>query len=533
MKKFILPVSFLIFLLIIICSIIICFPSLKGDIYVKDYGIFLDDANYAEKNSKIINKLIRKAKKNSKIILPKGKIYISDGILFFKKSKITIEGNNTKIINTLFSPYTGDNLTNYSNSNILKLLKSNDIIITGINLDYLNCVNVSGKIIDFKNGYTIFKPFDGTPLKGGENVASVTVFDSNENTTGEKYFDSLIKLEEENKNDNLFKISGFYGQDGDDICIRFSTGTFSSPAIFVSETKNLTLKNMNIISCPSATVYAPCENENIFLENFNIVSDNEKRLFASNEDGIHIKGLRGNFILKNSNFVGMGDDIVNIHSKAAKIVNITENKITATIGNENTKIDNLWAKKGDLIEFYNEKLEKITSATALKIRNGTIIFDNLPKSISGAYVMQNSAHCPDVTIDNIKVKRGRARGLLLQTKNAMVTNSSFKNLCLSAILIAPDITKWFEMGPSENIIIKNNRFINTASSKTYGVISVNDKHDASNSNLSSKIHGSITIFENVFENSLAPAVIAARYEKINVTDNIFINSDDTVTLSKK
>lgn len=105
---------------------------------------------------------------------------------------------------------------------------------------------------------------------------------------------------------------------------------------------------MNIISCPSATVYAPCENENIFLENFNIVSDNEKRLFASNEDGIHIKGLRGNFILKNSNFVGMGDDIVNIHSKAAKIVNITENKITATIGNENTKIDNLWAKKGIL-----------------------------------------------------------------------------------------------------------------------------------------------------------------------------------------
>lgn len=80
---------------------------------------------------------------------------------------------------------------------------------------------------------------------------------------------------------------------------------------------------------------------------------------------------------------------------------------------------------------------------------------------------------------------------------------------------------------------KNNRFINTASSKTYGVISVNDKHDASNSNLSSKIHGSITIFENVFENSLALVVIAARYEKINVTDNIFINSDDTVTLSKK
>ena len=147
-EKFILPVSFLIFLLIIICSIIICFPSLKGDIYAKDYGVFLDDANYAEKNSRIINKLIRKAKKNSKIILSKGKIYISDGILFFKKSKITIEGNNTKIINTLFSPYTGDNLTNYSNSNILKLLKSNNIIITGINLDYLNCVNVSGKITD-------------------------------------------------------------------------------------------------------------------------------------------------------------------------------------------------------------------------------------------------------------------------------------------------------------------------------------------------------------------------------------------------
>ena len=56
---------------------------------------------YVAGNKSGLTKL-RKAKKNSKIILPKGKIYISDGILFFKKSKITIEGNNTKIINTLF-----------------------------------------------------------------------------------------------------------------------------------------------------------------------------------------------------------------------------------------------------------------------------------------------------------------------------------------------------------------------------------------------------------------------------------------------
>lgn len=527
MKKFIFPLLFLIIVVSILC-INIFSPSLKGDIYAKDFGIFIDDEKKADENSKILNKIIKKADKESKIILPQGKIYISDYISVCEKSQLIIEGNNTKIINTKFSPYNCDNISNYSHSNILNITKSDGITISKICIDYLNYVNVSGEIVDFKEGYTIFKVFDNSKLNGGENVFSATVFDKNENRVGEKYFDTPIRIISENISKNLFKISGFYGQDGQNICIRFSLGEYSSPAIYLSETRNISFENINILSCPSSTLYAPYENENIYLDNFNIASDNKKRIFSSNEDGIHIKALRGNLIIKNSNFTGLGDDILNVHSKAAKIVDTSKNKVIATIGNDDTKADNLWAKKGDIIDFYNESLEKISSETVVDIKNGQITFENLNNSVSGAYIMQNSAHCPKVIIDNINIERCRARGLLLQTKDIKITNSKFKNLFLPAILISPDISKWFEMGPSENVLIQNNYFTNCAISNSFGVITVCDRHDSAVSNISSKIHKSINISENTFENTSSPAVVAIRTEKTSITNNKFINAVDTI-----
>ena len=308
-------------------------------------------------------------------------------------------------------------------------------------------------------------------------------------------------------------------------------GTYASPAIYVTETTGLMLKNINVYSCPSATFYAPCGNQDFEFDNFNIRSENTEDLFSSNEDGIHIKGLRGKLIIKNCNFEAMGDDILNVHSPAIKIADIKEKNIKGINPINNYPFDKKWAKTGDEIHFYDNNLNYIGNALIQKVHKNQIIFDKLPKGISNAYVMHNTAFCPETEVTNCSIKKGRARGLLIQTQNATIKNCTFEKLFLPAILVAPDITKWFEMGPSKNIIIDNNRFINCSDNVSSSVIHITDGHNTPlHDSINSDIHGNIKITNNYFENCKANAVNAKRYRNIKIENNSFSNSNTDIFL---
>ncbi|MBQ7332100.1 MAG: right-handed parallel beta-helix repeat-containing protein, partial [Opitutales bacterium] len=110
----------------------------------------------------------------------------------------------------------------------------------------------------------------------------------------------------------------------------------------------------------------------------------------------------------------------------------------------------------------------------------------------------------------------------------VVEDNVFKNVAGSAILLAGDAQGWYESGACEDVVIRNNLFINNLTSRfqfTNAVISIYPEVR----DLASQkrfYHRNIDISNNAFHTFDVPLLFAISTEKIKFTDNrIFYNAD--------
>lgn len=282
----------------------------------------------------------------------------------------------------------------------------------------------------------------------------------------------------------------------------------------------MTVRDCQVYSCPSATVYAPGGNADFTFERFRIGNRaGENNLFCSNEDGIHIKGLRGTLTIRDCVFEGMGDDVLNIHSKAAVVTSVAGNTVTVSDGRGGGAPDANWAQVGDLVDFYSASLVKLGSALITKIENSALTFDAPPAGVSAGVILQNVSNTPtSVTLWGTKVVRSRARAFLLQCPIVSVTGCEIRNTALSAILIAPDIGQWYEMGPTREVLIENCTF-EGCGTRSHAAIAVRACHDdASLTAIAAPLHGSVTIRNCAFSNC-SVGIYARRVENLTVAED--------------
>ncbi len=521
-------------ILLMLSALIFQTYKIEGIIDVSQYGVVSGSKDASSDNLRIVNKLIRRADESATVVFGEGTYYfdtdIFGGISVKNKKDITINGKNTVFVNTSYSPIVAD-IESYNKSNIIKIIDSENVTISGICFDYINHTNASGVINDCVDGYTYFKLFDEylsnekNPIEGNEIVYGVNLFDKEGIPQREFWFDNKIKnaFQAADKENGIFKISGNYGNCGNNVCVRFTSGQYACPTIFVQGTSGLCIENTTVYTSPSAVVYAPCGNSNFTFSNFSVKPKN-RVLFASNEDCIHIKGLKGSLKLTDCTFEGIGDDALNVHSKAAVIKEIDGNIITASEGNSDTDINDMWAKKGDEVEFFDKSFNSFGTAKVVGIKNGKIKLDNIPPDVGRNCILQNVSFNPDVTIDNCVVNRGRARGFLIQSANANITNCTIRNVGLSAILAAPDINSWYEVGSVKNLNIFNNSFVNCGTMQTShssGVVTVSLNHDGMAVPETEAVHGNISINNNIFKNTLTTKEIYIRAaENVKINNNI-------------
>lgn len=499
-------------------------------VFAVDNGIVMNSESAAATNTSKLNSLISKAAKDTAIVFPEGTCYITTQITIQGKTRLALRGENTKLIDVKYDPkQTG--IFSRNNSLVFGIQNSSDILIEGFTIDYKAHTSADGVIQKKENGKTYIRVFEEyvsggkTPLSGGEQAFAAEFFDSyNIIQTDEVYFDGLKTLEK--IDDNTFAVPVSMGSVGQKVTVRFSSGSYASPMFYVLTTSSLKIKDVTVNSCPSAVFYIPAGSENFTFENFSVKpADGSNALFGSNEDSIHIKGMRGKLILRNCNFIGLGDDALNVHSLFLKANSISGNVITLAAAGQYQGIDSSWAKVGDTVQFYNPSNCKDYGTAVITAFSGSkLTLDAIPSGVTTGTFLQNLAHTPVVTISGCSFERSRARGILLQTKEATVENCTFKNIRLSAILIAPDFDQWCEAGFSDNITIKNNTFEKCMLCSWFngkGVIMVNECHDF-NSYLGSGFynHKLITVTGNTFKDSpTAYGLYAHGVNKVNFVSN--------------
>ncbi len=501
--------------------------DVKYSVNLGDKGIVCDDIQKAKHNREIINKAIKNADEFTSIVFPDGTYFIDGSIYFSGKQNIILCGSgDTTLINSSYKPIKQGDLpqSTYQNSNIFFIEKCGNITVSDLTVDYINPTTLDGVITRVENGKTYFKAYDEflsgkrNPVTGNEVCFSALVADK-ENFYNEAWLENGSVITKES-DEGVFSIPTQVGKEGDRICCRISSGTYSSPLFYISETAGLDIRNINCYSCPSAFIYAPYCNRNFNISGLNIKpEENSLRMLSSNEDMIHIKHMSGYLNLTDSSFYGLGDDVLNIHTKLLKLSNIEKNKASVTVADTGETPPSLYFAKGHTAEFFDPSGNSFGASKVLSYDGKKIEFEAIPEGVTDGCLIQNTTFAPDTNVENCSISFGRARGVLLQTKTASVKNCSFGNLRLSAILISPDFDNWLEAGYCDSIEIEANKFNSCASlNNGFGVIHISGCHDNPSFSSQGTYHKEICVKGNAFTDCKAEYVKATGVERL-IEDN--------------
>lgn len=487
----------------------------KTTVNVVDKGVKANDVSAADRNLTLINRLISSAGEYTEIYFPAGTYYIaptrlSGGIRLEGKKNILLRGENATLVNTSYSSRNGKNTAFYNTGNLLRTYGCENVTVEGLTLDYLVHTTAEGTVEKIEGGYTYIRLYGDwytaegkTPLSGGELPFCVNLIGADGIPTSEWYLDMSKDILLEKQEDTLFRISGSYGKKGDRISVRLGSSAFAQATLLFERTAGLTVRDVTVNSCPGTVCMVPAGNRDFRFERYTVKTAASSPLyFAANADSIHTSGLRGKLELIDCVFDGLGDDALNIHSMLAGISALNGTQLTVTNAASGGAPDALWCQKGDTLEFFDAKMRSLGTATVVSFSGSALLVDTLPGGVDTTCSIQNVSSTPDTYISGCSVRHGRARAFLLQTKNAVITDCTFSDLRLPAVIIAPDFDDWHEAGFGENILIRNSSFTRCGADavcRSYGAIYISGCHDFKTFPANGVIgHGNITVLGNTF-----------------------------------
>ncbi len=315
--------------------------------------------------------------------------------------------------------------------------------------------------------------------------------------------------------------------------IYFRYTIYGNSLFIFSGCKTVTLSHIEIERCASmgAVIYPRCSD--FTFEAFNIrPPKGSHAICPANADGIHVIGLTGYLYLKDCHFDGLGDDALNVHSQAGEIASIDHDAGTIFCIYRDRQMNAcqlspLWAEAGDTVAVYDrETFIKKGKFRIDSYKNGMAHISDVSGTYAVGDILANEAFFPSVHIQDCTCMHTRARGFLLQSKNMTIERCHIRGTSLPAIIISPDVRVWYEVGPSENVVIrdclfeKNSLIMNGA---CLGAVVVKACHDIGPESYPAGVHKNIRMENNIIRDSGAGGIYITATDGVTLTGNRFEN----------
>ncbi|MBR7133459.1 MAG: right-handed parallel beta-helix repeat-containing protein [Clostridia bacterium] len=523
-----------------------------GKIYfLPDYGIL---PNSEADCSAKLQELFDFVEDGSTVQFKTGNYFLSQIVRLRNRKNIKILGNRSHII-THYEPCGPKENSN----NAFQFTECSDIEINGLFFDTDNPIGATGDVVgmDFENNTVDVKIYDEFPVTGYEHFCGTNSFD--ENGAPDYAFatyNNVLKAQEITLSDNT-KRERLIGLDYDVVAeqtvrlklegafpprekcrlkighkINFRYEMYGHSVFTFAFCHRVLIKDVVIYSAASFGVTVEPRSSDFTFDNFCIrVNDGSTRLKAINADGIHILGLYGKLEMRNCNIEGLGDDTLNIHGLATAVTDI-ENNTLKMIGRENSLyrsiVECTWAAAGDIIDAYDpETFLKVAQFTVLEQwADGTVVFSEPVGEIKKGAILANRTFYASVHLDGCTLRNTRARGILIQTENVLVENCYISGMSLAAMLFAPDIRFWWEVGPSKNVEIRNNviEYCTVApGAHNKAAIVFKASHEGDDAAYPAGVHNGIYIHGNYFKDIPRSAIFVAAAKNIRIENNEFNN----------
>ena len=438
------------------------------------------------------------------------------------------------------------------NNNVFLITDCADLEINGFFFDTDNSIGATGEVVaidrenyscdlvfsdEFKwTGYEHIIGTNSFNEKGSPDYAIATYDHS---LTEEPYGDStrLVGRDYELLAPNKIRLKGIYSGDpvnklqiGHKMNIRY---IIYGPSVFTFKScHRVLLKDIVIYSAGSFGALVKPRSSDFTFDNFSMrVKEGSEKLYCANADGVHILGLMGKLTFKNCNIEALGDDTLNIHGIAAAAKNLNkENKTLSAIyaRAKERPLPDFWACEGDTMHVYepNTFLKKAEFTVASVDENYNIVYRDLKGEIEEGDVLANAVYYAAVHVDGCTLRNTRARGLLIQSQNILVENSYIYGMSLPAMLFSPDIRVWYEVGPVENVEIRNNVIeycAHTHYGANVGAVVFKSCHDVGGNDYPAGVHNNISIHDNLFIDNANSAIFISAAKNVKIENNEFKN----------
>lgn len=275
-----------------------------------------------------------------------------------------------------------------------------------------------------------------------------------------------------------------------------------APAIYINRSSNLSLNGMKIYHAGGMGIIAEgCEN--VTMNHLTIgVAPGSGRMVSTTADATHFLNCRGKISFDGCAFANQLDDATNVHGGYMVIEDVLNtNTLGVRVGHFQQQ-GLYFADKGDRIAlvdqqksvhaFHENLLDEVEVVNPGYYK---LHFKNeLPTHVERGMVVENLDAYPEVVVTNSRFENNRARGVLLSTpKKVVVENNYFSNM-MSAVLMPVELSYWYESGHSQDVIIRNNEFVDCAyGGKDFPVINIHTSLDHSD-----YVFGTIVIENNTF-----------------------------------
>ena len=256
--------------------------------------------------------------------------------------------------------------------------------------------------------------------------------------------------------------------------------------------------------------------ENISLRKVRVAPREESgRIISSFADCFHFSGCRGKVLVDSCFTSGSHDDPINVHGTHLQVTGKdASGKLTVRFMHHQTYGFPVFFA-GDSIAFVNPKTllpvgyATLRAATLISKKEMELeLHEPLPVNVSEGLCIENLTWTPEVVISNSRFERTNTRGLLITTRRpVLIEQNVFYHTGMFPILIADDASSWFESGPVQDVIIRNNIFDGCGYNSSGEAINIAPENHVWESG--NYVHRNIRIYGNTFR-QLNHALLRAR-----------------------
>ena len=414
--------------------------------------------------------------------------------------------------------------------------------------------NISGQVsrIDPEAGYFDVKFFDEFPLTGKERLEAINTVDPE--YTPDYRFVTYDVVEHTYLGDNTFrfdaaKVGADLSKLYEGLLVNVRHCRYGANVALFVGVDGCLVEDVTITAAPGCVFVIAPRSSNFTFNRFRIqLPENTRRTMAANADGIHIAGITGKFVMKDCYFENLGDDALNIHSKACMVTGLdsaagsldfhavrmvaVEDPATHMLTGQKTQIQTFpmperWVSPGDLIYVYDhETVAKLGEIRVIAVNGTSMQYELVSGAVSQGDILANAEYFAATHIDGCTVRNTRARAFLIQTNNTVIENCHIYGMSMSAFLLSPDVAYWYEVGPCSNVEIRNNlieKCTTCIHRSNIGAIVIKCRHEEGISDTPAGTHNHIRIVGNTFRNIGDSGIFALAVRDLQIKDNHFEN----------